>query len=173
MVAQQLSFTQREAINQGREEGGKRRVEERALEGELLAKGTVVEELAVPVSRAPRSKVSPVVATRSSTRGAGSSAVLILEKAIQRAKEKTPGTSKSIDSFAIQQDIPDSSLLSVPRDSCIVFPSAAGNPAPLLSMLRARDLAQAALALARDKAAEELRREKELAQQEEGEEAAP
>jgi hypothetical protein len=131
------------------------------FEGVLLAEGTVVAELAAPVSRAPRSKASPVAATRSSARCAGSSAVRILEKAIQRAKEKTPGTSKSVDNFAILQDIPDSSLLLVARYSCIVFPSAAGNPAPLLSMLRARELAQAELALARDKAGAELLRKKE------------
>jgi hypothetical protein len=104
-----------------------------------------------------------VAAARTSTRGSGSSATPILEKAIQRAKDKTPCTSKSVDNFAILQDIPDSSLLSVARDSCIVFPSAAGNPAPLLSMMRARELAQAELALARDKALAEAIQKKEAA----------
>jgi hypothetical protein len=98
-----------------------------ALEGELWAEGAVVAELATPISRAPRSKASPVAAARTSARGVGSSATPILEKVIQRAKDKTPGMSKSVDNFAILQDIPDSSLMSVARDSCIVFPSAAGN----------------------------------------------
>jgi uncharacterized protein with von Willebrand factor type A (vWA) domain len=69
---------------------------------------------------------------------------------------------KSVENFAILQKIPDAALLSVARDSCIVFPSAAGNPAPLLSMIRARELAQAELALARDRAAaEELKKKEE------------
>jgi hypothetical protein len=137
----------------------------KALEGELFTEGPAVAELAAPVSRAPRSKASPVAAARSSARGAGSSTVPILEKAIQRAKEKTPGTSKSLDNFAMLQDIPDSSLLSVARDSCVVFPSAAGNPAPLLSMLRARELVQAELALARDRAAAEALKKNESEKQ--------
>jgi hypothetical protein len=45
--------------------------------------------------------------------------------------------------------------LSVAKDSCIVFPLAAGNPAPLLSVIRAKELAQAELALARDRLAAE------------------
>jgi hypothetical protein len=121
MVAQQLSFTEGEVVVRGQEEGEKRKIEERVLEGELLAEGTVVAELAASVSRALRSKASPVAVARSSARGTGSSVVPILEKAIQRAKEKTQGTSKTVDNFAILQDIPDSSLLSVARDSCNVF----------------------------------------------------
>jgi hypothetical protein len=159
MVAQQLAFPDGDApVPEGEEP---RRIEEKALEGELWAEGVAAAELAAPISRAPSSRASPVAAARTSTRGSGSSATPILEKAIQRAKDKTPCTSKSVDNFAILQDIPDSSLLSVARDSCIVFPSAAGNPAPLLSMMRARELAQAELALARDKALAEALQKKE------------
>jgi hypothetical protein len=161
LVAQQLSFNDEDGSAPDLEEGEPRRIEERALEGELWAEGVAMAELAAPISRAPRSKASPVSAARTSARGSGSSATPILEKAIQRAKEKTPGMSKSVDNFTILQDIPDSSLLSVARDSCIVFPSAAGNPAPMLSMLRARELAQAELALARDKALAEALKKKE------------
>jgi hypothetical protein len=172
MVAQQLSFTEEEEQPLAREGGEARRIEEKALEGELFAEGPVVAELAAPIVRAPRSKASPAAAARSSARGASSSATPILEKAIQRAKDKTPGTSKSIENFAILQDIPDASLLAVARDSCVVFPSAAGNPAPLLSMLRARELAQAELVLARDRAAEEALKKKEAEKQDDqGQEA--
>jgi hypothetical protein len=121
LVAQQLSFSEGVDPAMEKEGGEARRIEERELEGDLFAEGTVVPELAAPISRAPRSKASPVAAARSSARGAGSSAVPILEKAIQRAKEKTPGTSKSVENFAILQDIPDVSLLAVAHDSCIVF----------------------------------------------------
>ncbi|KAK1687066.1 hypothetical protein QYE76_047914 [Lolium multiflorum] len=68
-----------------------RRIEEKELEGVLFAEGAVVPELAAPISRVPRSKASPVAAARTSARGAGSSSIPILEKAIQRAAEKTPG----------------------------------------------------------------------------------
>jgi hypothetical protein len=162
VVAQQLNFTEGVDSGMAKEGGESRHIEEKELEGELFAEGAVVPELAAPISRAPRSKASPVAAARTSARGAGSSSIPIMEKAIQRAAEKTPGTSKSVENFAILQEIPDASLLSVARDSCIVFPSAAGNPAPLLSMIRARELAQAELALARDRAAaEELRKKEE------------
>jgi hypothetical protein len=161
-VAQQLNFTDGGDSALAKEGGDSRRIEEKELEGELFAEGSVVPELAAPISRAPRSKASPVAAARTSARGASSSATPILKKAIQRAVQKTPGMPKSVENFAILQKIPDAALLSVARDSCIVFPSAAGNPAPLLSMIRARELAQAELALARDRAAaEELKKKEE------------
>jgi hypothetical protein len=66
MVAQQLSFTEEEEQPLEREGGEARRIEEKALEGELFAEGSVVAELAAPIVRAPRSKASPVAAARSS-----------------------------------------------------------------------------------------------------------
>jgi hypothetical protein len=120
--------------------------------GAQLMDGEVVAELAVPVARAPRSKAAPVSASRTSARGAGSSVVPVLEKAMQRAKDKVSGNSTNpLSPFSVLQQVLDAHLLEVPHDSCIVFPSAAGNPAPLLSMIRARELAQADLALARNK----------------------
>jgi hypothetical protein len=76
------------------------------------------------------------------------------------AQKKTPGTSpspipKPLSRFAVLPDVSDEHLLAVAKDSCIVFPSAAGNPAPLLSIIRAKELAQAELALARDRLAAE------------------
>jgi hypothetical protein len=120
--------------------------------GAQLMDGEVVAELAVPVARAPRSMAAPVSASRTSARGAGSSVVPVLEKAMQRAKDKVSGNSTNpLSPFSVLQQVLDAHLLEVPHDSCIVFPSAAGNPAPLLSMIRARELAQADLALARNK----------------------
>jgi hypothetical protein len=89
LVAQQLSYNEGDELVQGPEEGEARRIEERALEGELWAEGAVVAELVAPISRAPRSKASSVAVARTSSRGAGSSATPIMEKVIQRAKEKT------------------------------------------------------------------------------------
>jgi hypothetical protein len=86
---------------------------ETAAEEQLLD-GEVIVELAASVTRAPRSKSNPHVAARTSARGAGSSSTPILEKAMQRAKDKVPGTSsKSISDFAILQKVPDDKLLAV------------------------------------------------------------
>jgi hypothetical protein len=135
---------------------------ERAEE-EPLHEGVVIAELAASVTRAPRSKSNPPASTRTSARGVGSSSIPILQKAMQRAKEKVPGTSsKSISDFAVLQSVPDDKLLAVAQDSCVLFSSAAGNPAPLLSMIRAKELVQADLALARDRIEEEQRIAKEL-----------
>jgi hypothetical protein len=93
---------------------------------------------------------------------------------MQRAKDKVPGTSsKSISDFAVLQSVPDDKLLAVARDSCVLFPSAAGNPAPLLSVIRAKELVQADLALARDRIEEEQRLAKELKLSQEREESQP
>jgi hypothetical protein len=62
MVAQQLSFTKEEDQVQEKEGGEAQRIEDKALEGELFAEGPVVAELVAPVSRAPRSRASPVAA---------------------------------------------------------------------------------------------------------------
>ncbi|KAK1666668.1 hypothetical protein QYE76_054827 [Lolium multiflorum] len=89
-VAQHLIFTDGGDSAMAQDGGESRRIEEKELEGELFAEGSVVPELAAPISRAPRSKASPVAAARTSARGASSSATPILEKAIQRAVQKTP-----------------------------------------------------------------------------------
>ena len=51
--------------------------------------------------------------------------------------------------FAILQDIPDAHLLSVAADSCVLFPADPSAAAETLSILRANELAQAALASTR------------------------
>ncbi|KAK1615821.1 hypothetical protein QYE76_021338 [Lolium multiflorum] len=128
-----------------------------------LREGVVIAELAASVTRAPRSKSNPPVSARTSARGAGSSSIPIMEKAMQRARDKVPGTSsKSISDFAVLQSVSDDKLLAVAHDSCVLFPSASGNPAPLLSIIRAKELVQAELAMARDRIEEEQRKAKEL-----------
>jgi hypothetical protein len=57
-------------------------------------------------------------------------------------------------------------LLSVAKDSCVVFPSAAGSPLEVLSILRAKELAQAELAQARSLAEAKLAQEKAAAEAE-------
>ncbi|KAK1608742.1 hypothetical protein QYE76_032415 [Lolium multiflorum] len=66
LVAQQLSFNEGDAATPDPEVREPRRIEERALEGELWEEGVAVEELAAPISRAPRSRASPVAAARTS-----------------------------------------------------------------------------------------------------------
>jgi hypothetical protein len=141
---------------------------------EHLLEGAVIAELAAPVARAPKSRASPVNSTRKSLRGAGSTSVPILDKAIRRAEEKDPGNhSKSLSDFAILQNSSYDHLLAVAADSCILFPSAAGNPAPILSLLRAKELAQAELALAQEKIEAEHQKSKEQSQLETREESQP
>jgi hypothetical protein len=89
-------------------------------------------------------------------------------------KDKVPGTSsKSISDFAVLQSVSDEKLLAVAHDSCVLFPSASGNPAPLLSVIRAKELVQADLALARDRIEEEQRKAKDLKEQQEREVGQP
>jgi hypothetical protein len=85
----------------------------------------------------------------------------VLERAMRVAADKDPGTSQPISSFAVFQDSPSDLLLSVAKDSCVVFPSAAGSPLEVLSLIRAKELAQAELALARSKVEAEIAKEKE------------
>ncbi|KAK1604887.1 hypothetical protein QYE76_028560 [Lolium multiflorum] len=57
---------------------------------ETLMEGEVIAELTASVTRAPRRKSHPPVAARTIARGAGSSSIPIMEKAMQRAKDKVP-----------------------------------------------------------------------------------
>jgi hypothetical protein len=83
---------------------------------------------------------------------------------MRAAADKDPGNSKSISSFAVLQDSSSEILLSVAKDSCVVFPSAAGSPLEVLSLIRAKELAQAELALARHKIEAQFAMEKEVAE---------
>jgi hypothetical protein len=79
---------------------------------------------------------------------------------------KDPGNPHPISSFAVLQDTCSDLLLSVAKDSCVVFLSAVGTPLEVLSLLRAKELTQAELALARSKIEAQLTKEKEATEAE-------
>ena len=112
------------------------------LEAVLAAESSMV--------RAKRSMPSaaPVSGTRRSERGKGEVAVPIMLKASRRAASKDPGNSSSLPAgFVVLDSIPDSHLLSVAKDICVDFSLASGSsPSSLLSLVRAKEIAQAKLA---------------------------
>ena len=124
-----------------------------------LRSAPVVPRLDAPVARGLRSKATPVEAIRRSARSAGDDAAPILDRAVRLAADKnnpsaTPAsTSKNPTKgptpdpiFAILQDLPDAHLLAVASDCCVAFTSSQGSPSEALSLIRAKELAQAALA---------------------------
>jgi hypothetical protein len=125
---------------------------EAVQEASPLAVGVVIPALAAKVNRAPRSKAKPVDAARKSSRGQGFTEGSVLDRAIRRSAEKDSGTySKSIHDFSILSKASDSHLLEVAPDCAVLFPADLGDPVQILSSLRAKELATAELALARDK----------------------
>ena len=134
------------------------------------ALGALAEAMSAPVARDPRSKAVPVVAQRSSGRSRGNSESPVLDRAMRRAADKnTPGNSPApspLFEFAVLQSIPDAHLLDVAKDSCVLFRPEVGTPGEVVSMLKAKELAQAQLALTREK----LEREAQEKQRKEHEE---
>ena len=133
-----------------------------------------VPGLDVPVARGLRSKATPVETIRKSSRHAGEEATPILDRAVRLtadknaaspkpspAPKKTPKGTSSDPIFAILQDLPDAHLLQVAADSCVVFPASQGSPAEALSLIRANELAQAALAASRSRLEQELQLQKD------------
>ena len=125
--------------------------------------------LGAPVARGLRSKAAPVEIVRKSARRAGDSEEPVSVRAARVTAEKFASTTKATPHakklqkgnppdpiFSILQDLPDAHLLSVTSDSCVVFPSVAGEASEVLSIIRANELAQAALASTRDRVAREL-----------------
>jgi hypothetical protein len=143
------------------------RVETRCRQ--LLLEDTPIPALGAAVARAPRSKATPVEATHKSARGKGLTEGSVLDRAIllKNAADKDSGTCKPdnkaassahtgtpippLSAFAVLQDAPLDSLLKVAKESCILFKSAEGSPEKLVTLIQARELAQAELALARHK----------------------
>jgi hypothetical protein len=120
---------------------------------------------ATPVARGPRSAAipyarrtatKPAAAVRKSSRhGKGAVASTMMEKVQQLAADKNLETvinnNKDVDKgtdFAILDILPDSHLSSVIKDSCIVFSPSVGSPGEALSIVRAKEKVQAALAAA-------------------------
>jgi hypothetical protein len=77
---------------------------------------------------------------------------MMMEKAQQLAADKnleTVVTNKGVDKgtdFAVLDILPDSHLSSIVKDSCIVFSPSKGSPGEALSIVRAKERVQAALA---------------------------
>jgi hypothetical protein len=136
------------------------------LAGDNMQGGQVIPELAAAVARAPRSRASPVDASRKRSRRQGLTEGPVLERAMRAVASKDPGNPHPISSFVVLQDTSSDLLLSVAKDSCVVFLSAVGTPLEVLSLLRAKELTQSELALARSKIEAQLTKEKEAAEAE-------
>jgi hypothetical protein len=146
----------------------------------LLAESPI-PALGATVIRAPRSKATPTEAQRKSARSANMADEPVLARAIRLATDKdtpsstTPGTIDS-SSFTAFQSGPIDKLFTLAKDSCVIFPSSSlGPPEKVISLLQARELAQADLAAAKHrddmetaKAQEEKQVEKELLVSQEG-----
>jgi hypothetical protein len=104
-----------------------------------------------------RAASASLARVRKSSRLRGSAASTpSLEKAKRLAAERNLDSMTGTD-FSVLDVLPDSHLSSVLSDSCIVFTPSAGSPVEALSILRAREKVQAALAAAA------LRKDMELA----------
>jgi hypothetical protein len=77
----------------------------------------------------------------------GASSTSAMEKAKRRTAEwNLDSDAGRPDSFSVLDLLPDSRLSSVIADSCIVFVPSAGSPGEALSLIRAKEKVQAALA---------------------------
>jgi hypothetical protein len=86
-------------------------------------------------------------ARKSSRLTGGASSTSALEKAKRRTAERNLDSDAGMpDSFSVLDLLPDSHLSSIISDSCIVFVPSAGSPGEALSLLRAKEKVQAALA---------------------------
>ncbi|KAK1663881.1 hypothetical protein QYE76_052040 [Lolium multiflorum] len=141
-----------------------------------LADEDPIPALGAPVTRGPRSRsATPSEALRKSARGAGLTEGSVLERAVRLANDKdapsssTPGTPppppSPLSAFTAFQDMSAQKLLKVAQDSCVIFPSAAGAPEDIISLIQAKELAQADLAVARYRAELEAAKVKALAEQ--------
>ncbi|KAK1609441.1 hypothetical protein QYE76_033114 [Lolium multiflorum] len=150
--------------------------------GQLLLLDAPIPALGAAVARAPRSKAPPVEAQRKSERAKGTSDGPVLERAIRATAEKNSMSKSSIEdsaapssttpatgnpnlpsSFVAFQDSSVQHLVKVARDSCILFKSSEGSPAHAVTLLQARERAQAELLSARRKIEEEKAKDKEEA----------
>jgi hypothetical protein len=98
-----------------------------------------------------RTKTAPATGSRvhKSSRLKGStSATTSLERAKRLAAEQNLDTGKGTDEFSVLDLHSDSHLSSVIADSCVVFVPSGGSPVEALSIIRAKEKVQAALAQA-------------------------
>ncbi|KAK1607663.1 hypothetical protein QYE76_031336 [Lolium multiflorum] len=91
---------------------------------------------------------SPVTATRRSTRGKGANPEHVLLSASKRAAEKYQGTPSApalTDPFLVLPSVSNSHLWGVARDAGLGLDVSTSSPSSLLSLIRAKELAQARL----------------------------
>jgi hypothetical protein len=133
-------------------------IKDSAATPHILLEDCPVPALGATVARAPRTKASITDALRKSKRSAGVADEPVMARAIRLASDKnapassTPGNVVS-PKFTAFQSVPIDKLLAVAHDSCVIFPSSSlGPPEKIISLIQARELAQADLAAARHKA---------------------
>jgi hypothetical protein len=124
------------------------------------------------VSKAKRSMAmtSPVAGTRSSSRGKGSESEPILQKAVKRAAAKsgTP-TPSPLPPFLSLSASPDLHFLGVADDCGIVLGTHSSSASEMLSLIRAKEVCQAKIAEAIERAAvKKAQQERELLQEDSG-----
>jgi hypothetical protein len=125
---------------------------------QALLEESPIPALGASVARAPRTKISTAEALRKSARSAGVADEPVLARAIRHAAVKNASPSAkpgNVDAsnFTAFQSVPIDKLLSVAHDSCVIFPSSSlGPPEKIISLIQARELAQADLAAARHNA---------------------
>jgi hypothetical protein len=161
-------------VSDSEEEGD---VEREAVVAPAMHKNLLKEAMVdVPLVQGRRSKAIPyarknnevVAAVRKSDRnGDADAGTPALEKAQRLAAEKNleivkgKNKAKGTD-FSVLDVLPDSHLSSVVRDSCLIFHPKVGAPREALSLVRAKEAVQAAMAETRHRLeAEELARREE------------
>jgi hypothetical protein len=112
------------------------------------------------VSKAKRSTavVSPISGSRSSARARGSEAEPILQKAIKRVAAKSGMSPPPKSQFLAFSSMPDLHFMGVVGDCGLVLGDGFSSPSPstLLSVIRAKEIAQAKLAEAIETAAQQV-----------------
>ncbi|KAM0896076.1 hypothetical protein ACQ4PT_023407 [Festuca glaucescens] len=115
-----------------------------------LSQGKRTKVVTVPASPRTTKKTTAAGAVRKSSRNQGPAAnLLVLEKAKLLTKAKNldpPSSGPGTNPFAALPSLSDSHISSIIADSCIVFVPSAGSREEAISLLRAKEQVQAALA---------------------------
>jgi hypothetical protein len=124
-----------------------------------MAQGKRTKTVATMAPTKTIKKKAPASAIRKSSRHGGAAAASAMEKAQKLAAERnldpaTAGTDP--DDFSILDARSDQQIGAVLADSCILFVPSAGTPMEAISLLRAKEEAQAALARVAARQAKEL-----------------
>jgi hypothetical protein len=153
-VVEQSQVAEVEMVVSATELGGVQRLQETCphdLQREVQVGTPLVRgprSMAIPYAR--KSTPTPASAVRKSARHSnGASAVSVLEKAKLLAADKNLENAKTVEkgtNFSVLDLLPDSHLTSVVKDSCVIFSPSVGSPGEALSIIRAKEQVQAALA---------------------------